>query len=127
MTLDCFIGRFREAVLPLDHVFLDEAGYAPLVKALTLCRRGTPLTFIGDHKQLGPVCEMNDESLDTVEGSPALVWKKSALFLDELFLAEDADDAVSSLFGRSDPRLQCFARAHLSVTFRFGQNLADIL
>lgn len=127
MTLDCFVGRFSDTLLPLTHIFLDEAGYAPLVKALTLCREGVPLTFVGDHKQLGPVCEMDDRNLATPEGRAAVVWSKSALFLDELFLAKDAEDAISRLFELSEPRLTSFTRSYLDETFRFGQNLADIL
>jgi hypothetical protein len=127
MTLDCFIGRFHDTLLPFDHVFLDEAGYAPLVKAMTLCRGGIPLTFIGDHKQLGPVCEMDDENLNTPANSPAIIWRKSALFVDEVVLAENQDALVTQLFELNEPRLKSFIHARLNRTFRFGQNLADLL
>jgi len=127
MTLDCFIGRFHDTLLPFDHIFMDEAGYAPLVKALTLCRGGIPLTFLGDHMQLGPVCEMNDENLNTPTNSPAIVWRKSALFIDEAFLAENQGALVNRLLELNQPRLSSFASAHLKKTFRFGQNLADVL
>jgi hypothetical protein len=127
MTLDCFIGRFHDTLLPLDHIFIDEAGYAPLVKALTLCRGKIPLTFLGDHMQLGPVCEMNDEDLGLMDNSAAIVWKKSALFVDELFLADDENALIAQLFGMNEPKLQRFTQVRLSKTFRFGQNLADIL
>jgi hypothetical protein len=127
MTLDCFIGRFYDTLLPFDHIFLDEAGYAPLVKALTLCRGGIPLTFIGDHKQLGPVCEIDDENLGAPSGTPAIVWKQSSLFIDEVFLAEDRGNLVRQLFELNESALKSFARTRLNKTFRFGQNLADIL
>ncbi len=52
MTLDAYIGRLKDAPLHFDHVFLDEAAYAPLIKTLTLFRQGVPVTFLGDHKQL---------------------------------------------------------------------------
>jgi hypothetical protein len=113
MTLDCFIGRFHDTLLPFDHVFMDEAGYAPLVKALTLCRGGIPLTFIGDHRQLGPVCEMDDENLTAPPNNPAIVWRKSALFLDEPFLAENQGALVMQLLELNEPRLNSFARADL--------------
>lgn len=127
MTLDCFIGRFHDTLLPFDHIFMDEAGYAPLVKALTLCRAGIPMTFLGDHKQLGPVCEMNDDNMNTQANSPAIVWRKSALHIDELFLAENQDACVQQLFELTDPRLMSFVYASIDKTFRFGQNLADLL
>jgi len=127
MTLDCFIGRFNDTFLPFDHIFLDEAGYAPLVKALTLCRRKVPLTFIGDHKQLGPVCEMDDENITVPDNNSAVMWKKSALFIDNYFLADDPNDLLSKLFEVKEPQLRLFNHARLNKTFRFGQNLADIL
>jgi hypothetical protein len=127
MTLDCFIGRFHDTLLTFDHIFMDEAGYAPLVKALTLCRNGIPLSLIGDHMQLGPVCEMSDDSLSMEPNNPAVVWSKSALFLDEVFLAENQEELVHTLLQINEPRLSSFSRGHLNRTFRFGQNLADIL
>ena len=127
MTLDCFIGRFHETLLPFDHIFVDEAGYAPLVKALTLFRGEIPLTFIGDHMQLGPVCEMDDGNLPVAANGAAIVWRKSSLFLDEAFLAENQASLVNQLFELHEPRLISFARANLNKTFRFGQNLADVL
>ncbi len=127
MTLDCHIGRFPEECFKFDHAFLDEAGYAPAVKALTLFRQGIPLTLIGDHKQLGPVCEMNDENLGLEHNGPALVWKKSALFVDDLFRLESTTALVDEWLGLPEPRLRSFARANLTGTFRFGQNLTSLL
>jgi hypothetical protein len=127
MTLDCHIGRFSGQFIEFDHAFLDEAGYAPAIKALTLFRRGLPLTFIGDHKQLGPVCEMNDENLEMSDNKSALVWRKSALFVDDLFLSKSTPELVNDSLNLPEPRLRAFAKAQLTKTFRFGQNLADIL
>lgn len=127
MTLDCHIGRFFDQFIQFDHIFLDEAGYAPAVKALTLCRGGVPLTFIGDHKQLGPVCEMNDENLGLRENNPALIWKKSALFIDDLFTADSGAAVINEWLEFPEPQLRRFTKTQLNTTFRFGQNLADIL
>jgi len=127
LTLDCFIGRFHDTLLPFDHIFMDEAAYAPLVKALTLCRGDIPLTFIGDHRQLGPVCEMNDENLNVAANGAANVWRKSSLFLDEVFMADNQGALVTQLSALSEPGLNSFVRANLNKTFRFGQNLADLL
>lgn len=127
MTLDCFIGRFSDVRLPLDHIFLDEAGYAPVVKALTLCRDNIPVTLIGDHMQLGPVCEMDDDNRAAAPAPAAVIWRKSALYLDEFFEAVDDAALVAQLRLPGTPRLHSFARADLTKTFRFGQNLANIL
>ena len=127
MTCDCFITRFYDTILTLDQICVDEAGYGPLVKALTLCRNGIPLSLIGDHMQLGPVCEMPDESLTVEANNSAVIWRQSALFLDEMFLAEDQEQLIRALLQANEPRLSSFSCAHLNRTFRFGQNLADIL
>ena len=36
------------------HVFLDEAGYSSLIKAVTLTAYGNKVTFLGDNMQLPP-------------------------------------------------------------------------
>ncbi len=123
MTLDCHIGRFLEESIPFDHAFLDEAGYAPVVKALTLLRRGVPCTFLGDHMQLGPVCELDEET----QGRSVMVWNKSALFVDDLFVAESRNTLIDDWCRSREPRLRSFARANLRRTFRFGQNMARLL
>jgi superfamily I DNA/RNA helicase len=86
-----------------------------------------PLTFIGDHKQLGPVCEMNDENLGLPENNSALVWKKSALFIDDLFIADSGVTLINEWQKFQEPQLRRFTKTQLNKTFRFGQNLADIL
>ena len=127
MTLDCHIGRFLDQFIEFDHAFLDEAGYASAVKALTLLRRNLPLTFLGDHKQLGPVFEMNDKNLGLDHNHPAIVWCKSALFLDDLFAAESADALFTDWLQRPEPALRSFTKGHLKKTFRFGGNMAELL
>ncbi|MFR7741877.1 MAG: hypothetical protein ACLU3I_00105 [Acutalibacteraceae bacterium] len=80
-TIDTCIGRLppNDALSRFPHVFLDEAGYCSLVKAATLTAYHCPLTFLGDHMQLPPVCEMNDQS---IAANPAVsVWAQSALFV----------------------------------------------
>ena len=127
MTLDCFIGRFCTEHLSFDHIFVDEAGYVPLVKALTLCRDNIPVTLIGDHKQLGPVCEMNDDDRAGNANSEVAIWRKSSLFIGELFSALNRQSFAESLQRLDEPRISSIERAPLNKTFRFGQNLASVL
>lgn len=62
-TIDCYIGRYTESKLNVDHIFLDEAGYANIIKTLTLFNHKVPITLLGDHMQLPPVCEVNDSEI----------------------------------------------------------------
>lgn len=126
MTLDAYIGRFKDEPLHFDHVFLDEAAYAPLIKALTLFRQGAPVTFLGDHKQLPPVCEMNDKDFHAPQYRSIVVWNKSAMFCEEMFTRNQAD-FLSLCLRTDDPPLSTIKQANLTETHRFGQNLADLL
>jgi hypothetical protein len=84
-TLDGYIYRFVEDELNVDHIFLDEAGYACAIKAMPLFKGNVPVTFLGDHKQLPPVCEMNDMDMQAEDKQPVFVWSKSAIHLFSLF------------------------------------------
>ena len=44
-TLDTFIGRFQEGNPNLTHIFVDEAGYVPLIKALVLFQKNVKVTL----------------------------------------------------------------------------------
>jgi septal ring factor EnvC (AmiA/AmiB activator) len=57
MTLDGFIGLTLQMGLSVDRVFIDEAPYAPLAKCIPLLSLQRPLTLLGDHLQLPPICE----------------------------------------------------------------------
>lgn len=126
-TLDTFIGRFCDSALSVDHIFLDEACYAPVIKALTLFRGNVPITLLGDHKQLPPICEMKFEDLGKSENQPCVLWNKPATFARSLLQPKfpDWDD----LFVASDEPAEAarIPRWQISKSFRFGQNLATLL
>jgi hypothetical protein len=126
MTLDAYIGRLRDVPLHFEHVFLDEAAYAPVIKALTLFRQGVPVTFLGDHKQLPPVCEMNDEDFSLPQYCRVSIWKKSAMFCDALF-SRSEEDFLSSCLNTDDPPFSFIRQVTLTETHRFGETLTRIL
>jgi len=137
MTLDCFIGRFRKSAPRFHHVFLDEAGYAPLVKALALFRFGAPITMLGDHKQLPPVVEMvgrgrkKGEELDMPKYVEVRLWASSAILAEVAFQEELSAEEFLDRIWRADRRgeleLKDTQQPTLNVTLRFGRNLSDIL
>lgn len=101
-----------------DHIFLDEAAYAPLVKALPLLSfSGARLTLFGDHHQLPPVCTVLEKDL---RSHPELqFWKRSAVELGSFF------DASSPSY-RTDffPYTQVCT---LTRSYRYGTRLAQVL
>lgn len=134
-----FIARFRprgseddgRPELQVDHIFLDEAGYCGLMMALPLFANGVPVTFLGDHMQLPPVCELDEEVLRTgIEKgnsmSLAFLWNMSALYSEQL-ITGGAAGLSRSYLESSDPVMRLTFRSDLTVSHRFGSNLATIL
>lgn len=116
MTLDGFIKRYKDLGVRFDHCFLDECAFAPLIKVCALCAMDIPLTLLGDHQQLMPVCEMKEKD---IHAQPqAKLWNVSALFLEH-FLQD------KELVGRLD--FAYTKTAVLKQTHRYGDNLASIL
>jgi superfamily I DNA and/or RNA helicase len=113
--------------LSVDHVFLDEAGYANIIKALTVFGMNTPVTFLGDHLQLPPVCEINDQDIErNPEYRDVFVWAQSAIYLGDIFTQEK--DHLVSRYLQHDTRLPGnMGRSDLTQTFRFDKKLAEIL
>lgn len=126
-TLDGYIGRYTESKLNVEHIFLDEAGYANIIKALTLFHHSAPISFLGDHKQLPPVCEINDGSIEKeAKFSNMFLWAQSAIFLDNLF-KNTKDFCRQQYLINSEFSPVHITRTSLNSTYRFGNNLAQIL
>lgn len=126
-TLDGYIGRYAETKLNVEHIFLDEAGYANIIKALTLFNHTTPISFLGDHKQLPPVCEINDSDIERDDKfNNMFLWAQSAIFLDTLF-SNSKDICRNQYLQNTDFSPNNITRTSLNSTYRFGNNLAQIL
>lgn len=129
-TLDCYIGRFLENDLSVDHIFLDEAGYANIIKALSLFRKNIPVTFLGDHKQLPPVCEMNDSDMqNNAQFEDVFVWSQSSIYVEDLFL-KTRQQACLTYFSPIQQvayNFQAVQKVDLKETHRFDKKLAAVL
>ena len=123
MTLDGFIKRY-ETIENIAHIFLDEAPYTPLIKALTLGYFTAPLTMLGDHKQLGPVCEAIEREF-VGDGAMMRVWAISSIYAEEF--EEDSRTLLAKAANIEPPKLQKTACAQLLQNYRYGQNLTDLL
>lgn len=137
MTLDMFVST-RLSYLMLDeldetreplvfnaeHIFLDEAGYSSLEKSLALFTTKHPITLLGDHFQLPPVCELDELAL---RDNPELsLWLEPSLFALE-FLENDVDRIANMYAKKALPDFEELNKRNLTCTYRFGQNLLDIL
>jgi hypothetical protein len=118
--------------LDVDHIFIDEVGYCNVVNTLPLFTFGKPITMLGDHMQLPPVCEIDRDAIllpaikDQNAMRYAFLWALSALHAESMFfgsIKEVSDDYVND----SDPRYKEMKRADLTESHRFGDNLAKIL
>ncbi len=127
LTLDGYIGRYKDKELPSVHYFLDEAGYACLIKALTLFKKNVPITFLGDHMQLPPVCEFDDRRMnDNDVNRDVSVWAQSALYAEWMF-EKSRSEAFQDYYQNNPYAFQKMKKVDLKHTYRFGSSLAKKL
>lgn len=131
MTIDRCISSTMSVSAPQfdfvpEHVFMDEAAYCSLIKGYTLLVFNCPLTLLGDHAQLPPVCEMSDTAFKDSSQRPVFLWAQSAIYLESADLRSYRDLYVQYAGGEFPDfqELRCYT---LSVTYRFGPSLARIL
>ncbi len=115
----------------ISHVFLDEAGYTSLAYGMIAFSCNCPVTFLGDHLQLPPICEMSriDE-----ENSEVALFTLPCAYLSEL-LSLSMSDVYQLYFDRTlrkpaqdiPPSLSRLSMYPLSHSYRFHDSLADIL
>ena len=136
MTLSRFIISFGpedvgdRRALDVDHVFVDEAGYCNCVQTAALFTLGVPVTMLGDHMQLPPVCEVNHKTMVDDMDDPLrrndFLWDMSALYVDGI--VSDNIPRLAELYrSYGDPDFMRIRHSSLTRTFRFGQNLAEVL
>ncbi len=124
MTLDSYIGRFSDVQINFSSIFLDEAGYVPLIKALTLFSNGCNITFLGDHKQLPPVCEF--DNYNNIPGFCRLLWSKPSIF-SETILHHDEEYCLNIAEDTDCPEFAYTKKSILTESHRFGANLSRLL
>ncbi len=110
------------------HVFLDEAAYCSFIKSGILYALNAPVTLLGDHMQLTPICEAKKITYE----SRIFMWAQSAVYFPELFekntsLQKIYDRYLSTKSAIEVPEIKCAATATLTQTHRFDNSLALIL
>ena len=126
-TIDKCLARFKPSDTHFEHVFLDEAGYSPLIKAviLTAYCRGK-MTFLGDHMQLPPVCEVSREEIQQEENGWISFWAQSSLYTESVF-SKSAEEICVDYLTMASASFQRMKKYDLIKSYRFGPKLANVL
>ncbi len=132
LTWDRYIGDIHDKIPHVHHIFIDEAAFTPLIKALVVFAKGVPVTLLGDHKQLPPVCEMDDddEGFRFEDYQSCIVWGKSALFCEKALSVRHRVRDMASKLLEAGSRPKSFGEmrtASLKCSHRFGPGLAALL
>ena len=127
-TIDRYISTFSpdtDCSYSPDHIFMDEAGYCCLIKSAILLASGVPVTLLGDHMQLPPICEMNDSSFSG-DASSVFLWAQSSIYLEDIFV-KSSDQMLSDYFNGVAPTFSNMPKYDLTMTHRFGSAIASVL
>lgn len=123
----CTLDRLASVdVKDFSHVFLDEACYSPVAKAAQLFLYDCPITFLGDHLQLPPVCEINERELQNKEYSAAFLWSQSSIFTPSLAV-DDIQYIFDNFMSNTSTLPNTLSVSLLNETHRFGADMAILL
>ncbi len=125
MTIDAYIQYTINENIEVEHIFCDEAGYMSTIKALSLFKSNSPITFLGDHMQLPPVREIKSDDINAFKKS--FLWSQSALFFETLFLKNSVEEIFFEFTNNITPKFEKTSQVNLISTHRFGKNLAKVL
>ena len=128
-TIDRYIGAFspdEDCGYSPDHIFMDEAGYCCLIKSAILLAADVPVTLLGDHMQLPPICEMNDAAFERSSTAPVFLWSQSSIYLEDIFV-KSFDEMLRDYFNGTDPSFADMPKYDLTLTHRFGSAIASVL
>lgn len=124
VTLDSFVKRYNQLCdLDFAHIFLDECAFSPLIKLIAPLTLNLPITLLGDHKQLMPICLMS-ENLIYEKHHCVCVWNLNTLFLEALF---QTHNTLYQRHNYDDIEFNAISHYKLTTTHRYGNNLAQVL
>lgn len=114
---------------PICHVFLDEAGYTSVVRGMIAFFCGCPVTFLGDHKQLAPVCENNRIEKADAEIS---LFSVPVVYFDTVLSGTPSDIyrlnlALEKSKNDISPATDQLSFYSLRYSYRFSNRLASLL
>lgn len=111
------------------HLFADESAYCSLIKSGVFFSFGIPVTLLGDHMQLPPICEMDRKNiLGLAENNNIFLWDMSAIHFPDIFdKMKSYSDLLNDYVENHSPQFKNVSVSFLKKTFRFGENLAEVL
>ena len=132
-TVDTFFAAIppesiKDTEYSISHIFLDEAGYCSLIKGTLLTAYNCPITLLGDHMQLPPVCEMDIKKITLHEENHIILpWSASAIYLEDMFSSESFSSFFEKVANLEEPSMSVLQKSDLTRTYRFDNELASIL
>ncbi|MBO5287138.1 MAG: ATP-binding domain-containing protein [Clostridia bacterium] len=112
----------------LCHIFIDEAAYCSMIKSGPLFSFDLPVGLFGDHMQLPPVCEMENSDKGIEDNDLSFLWSQSSLYFPDVFDDRMGEKELrQAYFDGNDPLFTNVKRSVITNTYRFGDNLAQIL
>ncbi len=124
-TLDHCIGHEIINLLEFKHIFLDEAAFACMAKTLPLLTLNTPLTLLGDHMQLPPVCEVDEQEFASNDNT-MFFWAQSSLYLEDFFTKE-LHELKTEYLNNTPADFNKIKKYNLTASYRFGSKLVNTL
>lgn len=128
-TADTLFSRydtFEMFGVTFHHVFMDESAYCPLIKSMIAFSFGCPVTLLGDHRQLPPVCEMDFGKLPDKFKQLAVLWHQSAVRSENVF-THSLESLYLDYRDDADIVFETTKQYTLNHTYRFGEKIAEIL
>ena len=121
-------------IVDVDHIFIDEVGYSNLIQTLPVFMCGPPVSMLGDHMQLPPVCELEREMLidfydranDDGYMKYGFIWDQPILNLESYF-SKAIEECAEEYINEAEPEFNEIVRCDLTESHRFNDNLAKIL
>lgn len=123
-SLNYLANSLSTPSLPICHIFLDEAGYTSIIRGMVPFCHDAPITFLGDHRQLPPVCEMNQIKPDA---APSILWSLSVAYYPDLFYGSLLHLYTDCYCALEQPSFQDMVYLPLNISYRFGPLLAGVL
>ena len=124
-TLDHCIGHEIIKFFEFKHIFLDEAAFACIAKTLPLLTLNTPLTLLGDHMQLPPVCEADEQEFVSNDNA-MFFWAQSALYIESVFTKE-LHELKTEYLNNTPANFSKIKKYPLTASYRFGNKLVNTL
>ena len=117
---------------PVAHIFLDEAGYTSLALGLVSLCCTCPITFLGDHLQLPPICEMKKIPAQNMEVSlfslPCVRLSELCTYSMSDFHQSFFEPSTGSQLAEVDPpTFEQVQLEQLTFSHRFDNRLAAFL